>query len=193
MLHLHLVVLFAADSAAVHLRYDVPVEEDGGTRAQCPEIFLDDFMGGTGSFFLQIVNGLGIAEDMGGATFTVEKEITTRSEHRKMRKIFDFPEDDIKIHVDSDPVGQRACDRTLYFKPDYVPVEVAGQDFQDEIAHSSVLPLKFASELKATRTADSGAKKEEVGHSVWQRWQRLLTTPEYASKIRKLTSRRAAG
>ena len=72
-------------------------DTDGGAKPQCPEIFLQSLMGRTGNSCMQFVNALGIAEKLGGATFTIKSELM--HEDHKMRNIFDFSTDDIKFHV----------------------------------------------------------------------------------------------
>ena len=133
-----LLVLFAADSWAAHLRQDIQSDEtalnfedpltdvskfmqdrEGGARPHCREIFLESLMGRTGNSLMQFVNGLGIAEKLGATKFTITNETTRGGHMRQMRTLFDFPQGDITFHVKPNPEARQAWQADV-FAPDAV-------------------------------------------------------------------------
>lgn len=152
-------------------------DTDGGAKPQCPEIFLQSLMGRTGNSCMQFVNALGIAEKLGGATFTIKSDLM--HEDHKMRNIFDFSTDDIKFHVKPNPTAQRACktDTAFRFKPDFIPSDVGGENMQEDVRE---LKLSFKGDT------DNAVADPLLGMGR-KLWKQLATKPEYAKNIRTLT------
>jgi hypothetical protein len=82
----------------------------GVPQLDCDELVLKGFVGRIGNRMTQIVNGIGVAEKLGGMTFTIpDAQLWKNDEKGLFRVLFDFPLGDVSFKTSPNPEALEEC------------------------------------------------------------------------------------
>lgn len=86
-------------------------EKNGVPKLDCTTLELKGFVGRIGNRMTQIVNGIGVAEKLGGFTFTIpDVQLWKNDEKGLFRVLFDFPIGDVSFKTDPNPEALEECE-----------------------------------------------------------------------------------